>query len=138
MLDNSERSISFVFRRVISVLVPQLHEWAAFKGAKVMLEKHHQEVAAAHDFIHKKRPHFEMREVKQLINQMITEARRSLKKINLDATTPLDMTNGDSNGSSGHGSGDSGDDVAIIGDGSSNTMEDAEASDSDIEFAGGV
>lgn len=76
LLNGKYKSDSFIFRRLITTLISQIHEWASFKGAKQLLESKNTQVAAAVELIQKSRQGFTMREAKQSLGQIIVESRQ--------------------------------------------------------------
>ena len=81
-----EKNASYVYRKIIVVLIPDERDWAASNGSRKFIKKYPGEIGATFEFVNLKKSSFLMRDCMQLVNQLIAEARRSLKKIKLDAT----------------------------------------------------
>ena len=83
---------SFVFRKLIGVILSDVNVWAESKGAKEMLRDYESEIGAAFEFVSKKRESFLMKECKAVINQMCAEARRSRRRGKEHDNTSNDAT----------------------------------------------
>ena len=84
MVSEGNKRSSAIFRRLISVLIPDTHTWAESNGAKQLISKHEQLFITSHATI-------SPREKPRVSNQMCAEARRTLRRAN-ETTLVSDST----------------------------------------------
>ena len=73
---------SFIFRKIVGVLIPNPEVWASSGGVDKIFERenYRDHLWAAHQFVNKGRPSFTMRETRALVGQLIQEAKRKIDK----------------------------------------------------------
>ena len=76
---------SFVFRRLVQVLIPEDTVWAQSNGSKDMFVNYDAQIGAAFEFVNSAKPNFTMRQCRQLLCQIIAETRRAMR-IKLEST----------------------------------------------------
>ena len=78
--DSAKKDGSFIFRKIIQVLITDHATWAQSTGAKDMLESHGSQIGAAYEFVHEARKDFNLSMCRKILCQIIVESRRMLRK----------------------------------------------------------
>ena len=102
LLSDGKKEASYIFRKLIQVLIPETTAWAQCNGAKDMVETYSSEIGAAYEFVKAGRQYFDYKKRNSLLCQIIAEQRRTLRN-KLEATLSVSSSDEDQVGQSqGH------------------------------------
>ena len=78
--DSAKKDGSFIFRKIIQVLITDHATWSQSTSSRDMLQSHGSQIGAAYKIVHEARKDFNLSMCIKILCQIIVESRRMLRK----------------------------------------------------------
>ena len=76
LVAESKKEPTFIFRKLMEVLIPANNDWASAKGIDGMFTNFKDQLWTSFQYVKKGRPNWLIRECRRLISQLIEESKR--------------------------------------------------------------